>query len=51
MKKRWVYPNDPQWKELRLKKLEKGLRFAESIGDMQMCRIITKEMRNVLLKD
>ncbi len=50
MKKSWVYPNDPQWKKLRVKKLLKGLRFAEEIGDAVVCRIINKEIRNVLMR-
>lgn len=41
----------PVWKERRVKRLLKGLRFAEDLGDMLVCRIITKEIRRVLLKD
>lgn len=50
MNKRWVYPSDPQWKELRLKKLLRGLRFAEEIGDSKVCVIILREIRHVLMR-
>jgi len=51
MRKAWIYRNDPRWKELRLARLKRGLRFAEQLGDMVVCRIITKEIRRVLLQD
>jgi len=50
MKRKWIYSSDPRWKDLRIARLKKGLKFAESIGDTTMCRIITKEMKNVLLR-
>lgn len=50
MRKKWIYPTDKRWKPLRVKKLLKGLRFAERIGDKKMCKIITEEVRRVLLR-
>jgi len=44
-----IGPKDPRWKDLRIARLLKGLKFAESIGDMKMCQIITKEIRRVIL--
>ena len=49
MGKTWIYRGQPGWRELRVTGLLKGLQFAESIGDMQVCRIIIREIRRVIL--
>lgn len=39
------------WKDLRLKRLLRGLRFSVKIGDRNVCEIIKREIRHVLLKN
>lgn len=51
MRRRWLYPGDPGWKEARLRKLRYGLMFSRKIRDRKVAALIIREIRRVLQKD